>query len=135
MLALSQGNGRVHVHVSLTEGEERREYRLCAVCQRVCHSACGSVRVRVRGGGSAIPMTPPLPPNALYYHASIFVEFENVRHYHMHSKAYSNTRSIVYSKESSTIEASLEYIQSNVTVTNTSCLSRRRDTLLGSPRV
>lgn len=24
MLALSQGNGRVHVHVSLTEGEERR---------------------------------------------------------------------------------------------------------------
>ena len=77
------------------------------------------VRVRVRGGGSAIPMTPPLPPNALYYHASNFVEFENVRHYHMYSKVYSNTHSIVYSKESSTIEASLECIQSNVTIHNT----------------
>ena len=49
------------------------------------------VRVRVRGGGSAIPMTPPLPPNALYYHASNFVEFENVRHYHMYSNTHSNT--------------------------------------------
>ena len=46
------------------------------------------VRVRVRGGGSAIPMTPPLPPNALYYHASNFVEFENVRHYHMYSTSH-----------------------------------------------
>ena len=102
------------------------------VCQRLSYRGRGEqsvgvyvtvhvgVRVRVRGGGSAIPMTPPLPPNALYYHASIFVEFENVRHYHM----YSNTRSIVYSKESSTIEASLECIQSNVTIHNTSCLFR-----------
>ena len=57
------------------------------------------VRVRVRGGGSAIPMTPPLPPNALYYHASNFVEFENVRHYHMYSKVHSNTCSTVYSNE------------------------------------
>ena len=51
------------------------------------------VRVGVQGRGrrERILMTPPLFQIGLYYHASIFVEFENVRHYHMYSKVYSNT--------------------------------------------
>ena len=72
-------------------------------------------------------MTPPLFQIGLYYHASIFVEFENVRHYHMYSKVYSkvyskehsNTYSTVYSNELSSIEVSLECIVSNVTVAST----------------
>ena len=74
LLALSQGNGRVHVHVSLTEGEESREYRLCAVCGRVCAVWCDDMW----GGGSAILMTPPCLQIGLYYHASNFVEFGNL---------------------------------------------------------
>jgi len=88
---------------------------------------CCGVRVRVgvqgRGRRERILMTPPLFQIGLYYHASIFVEFENVRHYHMYSKVYSkehsNTYSTVYSNELSSIEVSLECIVSNVTVAST----------------
>ena len=75
----------IYVRVSLTSVSGQWE----GTCTRLSYRGRGEQSVGVYV--TVHPNAPPLFQIGLYYHASIFVEFENVRHYHMYSKVYSNT--------------------------------------------